>query len=200
MKTVAWFLEHNDRGQLELDPPYQRRSVWNDEYKRYFVDTVLRGYPSPSIFIDVTINPGAPAIYNVVDGKQRLTSLIEFTSDLFDLGSLLRDLDLENTYWSELPATMQKEFLEYALTVETISGSKAELEDAFDRLNRNVARLNAQELRNARFSRPSARTPRPLARSSATQTTLAARHCLATPPPPHNVERNRQHQGEDASQ
>jgi hypothetical protein len=149
---VAWFLELHDRRQLELDPPYQRRSVWNDEYKRYFVDTVLRGYPSPSIFIDVTIKPGAPATYNVIDGKQRLTSLIEFSEDVFDLGSLLKDLDLEDTYYSELPESMQKDFLEYTLTVETINGAKAELEAAFDRLNRNVARLNAQELRNARFS------------------------------------------------
>jgi hypothetical protein len=48
---------------------------------------------------------------------------------------------------------MQTSFLEYVLGVENIrSASKSELESAFDRLNRNVAKLNDQELRNARFS------------------------------------------------
>ena len=155
-QTVAWFLELEDRGQLELNPPYQRRSVWNDEYKRYFVDTVLRNYPAPSIFIDVSIRPGSQSMYNVIDGKQRLTSLIEFYTDVFDLGSLLKDLGFEDTYYSDLPEEIQKAFLEYTLTVETISGAnKAELEAAFDRLNRNVARLNAQELRNAPLRVPS---------------------------------------------
>lgn len=152
-QTVAWFLELADRGQLELDPPYQRRSVWNEEYKRYFVDTVLRNYPAPSIFIGVDVRPGTPTRYNVIDGKQRLSALIEFSQDAFDLGSLLTDLDLEDTYYSDLPEDLQKAFLEYTLTVEAISGAnKAELEGAFDRLNRNVARLKPQELRNARFS------------------------------------------------
>ena len=34
-----------------MDPPYQRRSVWNQSFKDYFVDTVLLGLPAPAIFL-----------------------------------------------------------------------------------------------------------------------------------------------------
>ena len=48
---------------------------------------------------------------------------------------------------------MQNRFLRYIIAVEFLENAdETELQAAFDRLNRNVAKLNAQELRNARFS------------------------------------------------
>ncbi len=60
-----------------MDPPYQRRSVWNQSFKDYFVDTVLLGLPAPAIFLFEEISPEGRSVYHVVDGKQRLTSLLE---------------------------------------------------------------------------------------------------------------------------
>ena len=48
-QTVQWFLETDASGKLDLDPAYQRRSVWNPAYRRFYVDTILRDYPSPGI-------------------------------------------------------------------------------------------------------------------------------------------------------
>ena len=44
-QTIAWFNDLNKRGLLDLDPPYQRRSVWNQAYKDAFIDTILIQYP-----------------------------------------------------------------------------------------------------------------------------------------------------------
>jgi hypothetical protein len=50
-QDVSWFLDLYRNNQLILDPPYQRRSVWSPKDRRFFLDTILRGYPSPQIFL-----------------------------------------------------------------------------------------------------------------------------------------------------
>ncbi|WP_438854365.1 DUF262 domain-containing protein [Agromyces sp. M3QZ16-3] len=151
-QTASWFLDLNSARQLELDPPYQRRSVWNLEYRQFFIDSVIRNYPTQSIFVDVAIDPDGPTQYRVLDGKQRLTSLIMFTQDQFATPETLSDLKLEDTYYSDLPREVRTRVLSYLFTVETVTNATAaELNQAFDRLNRNVSRLNKQELRHAQY-------------------------------------------------
>lgn len=36
-QTVSWFWDLYTRGLLDLEPPYQRRSVWNQEYKDFWL-------------------------------------------------------------------------------------------------------------------------------------------------------------------
>ena len=50
-QTISWFSDVYKRGLLNLDPPYQRRSVWNQIYKEEFIDTILLQYPAPAIFL-----------------------------------------------------------------------------------------------------------------------------------------------------
>ena len=47
-QDITYFLDLKRNGQLNLDPPFQRRSVWTNKDRRYFLDTIFRGYPSPS--------------------------------------------------------------------------------------------------------------------------------------------------------
>lgn len=151
-QTVQWFLENATSGQLVLDPPFQRRTVWSIGYRRSFIDTVLRNYPSPAIFLQWEIDPGRPTVYNVVDGKQRLNAIIDFTRDDFHLADLWIEDGKQNLTWSDLKESTQKSLVNYVLTVENINdASDEERREAFERLNRNVARLAAQELRHAQY-------------------------------------------------
>ncbi|MFH9765539.1 DUF262 domain-containing protein [Streptomyces microflavus] len=151
-QAAGWFLDLNSSGRLDLDPPYQRRSVWNLAYKQFFIDSLIRNYPAPTIFLQVDVAVDRPMTYRVIDGKQRLTALFEFQRDEFTTPEDLNDLDLGNKYYSELPEEVRVSILEYVFTVENIKGASiGELNDSFDRLNRNVARLNKQELRHAKF-------------------------------------------------
>lgn len=151
-QTASWFLDLNSTKQLDLDPPYQRRSVWNLEYRQFFIDSIIRNYPTQSIFVDVSIDPDGPTQYRVLDGKQRLTSLILFTQNTFVTPGSLADLSLDETYYSDLSKEVRTRILSYLFTVESVSNANAaELNQAFDRLNRNVARLNKQELRHAQY-------------------------------------------------
>jgi hypothetical protein len=152
-QTIAWFLDLFHARQLDMDPEYQRRSVWNDEYKRYFIDTIFKNYPSPAIFLDVEISAVGRTVYHVVDGKQRLSSIIGFVQDEFAADPHYSGPEVGGKYFSQLTEAQRTIFLRYILPVEFLdNASESDLQQAFDRLNRNVSRLNAQELRHARFS------------------------------------------------
>src|SRR5947199_4311553 len=80
-QDLTWLLDLYQNKQLDLDPPYQRRSVWTRRDKQFFLDTIFRNYPSPAIFLHKTINEAGKATYHVVDGKQRTQTILDFVSD-----------------------------------------------------------------------------------------------------------------------
>jgi len=141
------------RDLLNLDPKYQRRSVWTQEYKDNFIDTILLEYPSPSIFLYEEIDPNGRAKYNVVDGKQRLTTVFEFVDDRFPISDVAGKESLRGEYFSNLERDDKVNFWNYLFSVEYIPTNQEEIiNDIFNRINRNVAKLTFQELRHARFS------------------------------------------------
>ena len=74
---VSWFLTIHQNGQLDLEPPYQRRSAWTLKDRKYFLDTIFRNYPCPAIFLHKEICKDTGKInYHVVDGKQRLETIL----------------------------------------------------------------------------------------------------------------------------
>jgi hypothetical protein len=153
-QDITWFLDLRRNRQLELDPPYQRRSVWNRHDRRFFLDTVFRGYPCPPIFLNKTLGPDQRAIYNVVDGKQRLQTLFLFVDNEINLSDDFEDDRLNGKTWAELGTDEKQAFWNYVIPVEFLTFRDEEtliVNQAFDRLNRNMRKLEAQELRHARW-------------------------------------------------
>lgn len=82
--SINDFLEWQVNNQLELNPKFQRRSVWSDRARSYLMDTIVRGKPIPKIFIRQKINPTTKAsIREVVDGQQRLRTILSYLNDGF---------------------------------------------------------------------------------------------------------------------
>lgn len=151
-QNTSWFLDQLTFGRLDLDPPYQRKSVWTREYRQFFIDTVLNNYPCPPIFLNVETTSQGTSTYYVVDGKQRLTAIFDYIHDEFKTGKK-SDPVFRDKYFSELSEELKTEFFEYSFTVENLTGASPEiLNEAFDRLNRNTKQLTDQELRHAKFS------------------------------------------------
>src|ERR1700722_8723413 len=84
-QNLAFFYDLYKRGLLDLDPAYQRRSIWSQRFKDFFVDSVLNNYPCPAIFLYEQISPSGTASYHVVDGKQRLLTCFEFVENVFPI-------------------------------------------------------------------------------------------------------------------
>lgn len=160
--SIASFHEQNQANKFNYNPPYQRRSVWTDEKQSYFIDSILRNFPIPPIFLHRKIdeNTGRTS-FDVIDGKQRLTAIARFINNEIPAaneygtndgdsvidGKLFQDLSSDKDL-SEFKAALWK----YDLPVEYIDPSDEGLiEEVFDRLNRNGEPLNGQELRNAQY-------------------------------------------------
>ena len=153
-QDISWFLDQSRNQQLQLNPPYQRRSVWTLKDRRFFLDTIFKGYPCPAIFLHKHIADDGRAIYDVVDGKQRLETILMFADNRIAIDSQYPDMRLAGKKWRDLGDAERRTFWNYVLPVEQLDFGSDEtpaVNDAFDRLNRNSRKLEPQELRHARF-------------------------------------------------
>lgn len=153
-QDISWFLDLVRNGQLDLDPPYQRKSVWSPKDRRFFLDTIFRDYPSPGIFLHKETGDDGRAVYHVVDGKQRLETILLFVNNKLRISKDYGDVTLAGKRWEDLDPepTLKKAFWDYVLPVEFIDVIDGTLvEEVFDRLNRNSRKLERQELRHAKY-------------------------------------------------
>src|ERR1700730_200859 len=162
-QIVGWFADLNQRGRLVVRPPFQRRPVWTDEEKAFLVDTILRGYPVPEIYVYATPSTDGSAsdVVSVVDGQQRLRTCLEFLADqfpvVFDTHKLEPLYTLTDTPWfnkrfSELDEDQKNSFRRYKLIVRDLEGvSDDEIRHMFHRLNQSNVSLNSQELRYSMY-------------------------------------------------
>ena len=151
-QDISWFIDLHRNGQLDLDPPYQRRSVWSMRDRRFFLDTILRGYPSPSIFLFKATTESGAISYEVVDGKQRLETILKFYSGELAVAVDFGDVEVNGKKWGSLSSEHRQVFSDYVLPVEFIRiVDGGHVNQVFDRLNRNSRRLERQELRHARY-------------------------------------------------
>ena len=74
---IAVLARQAKKGKLNLRPSYQRSDVWSLKDSQILIESILRGIPLPSIIL---LNPAGKesTVYEVVDGKQRLTAILRF--------------------------------------------------------------------------------------------------------------------------
>jgi Protein of unknown function DUF262 len=150
---IAQFLELKQHNKLDLKPPYQRKSVWSQGERKFFLDTIFNDFPCPPIFLHKTIDESGKITYHVVDGKQRLETVIMFTEDKLAIADNFGDTNLDDKKWSELTTEYKKKFWNYLFSVEYLSEiEETVLSEIFDRFNRNAKKLIPQELRHAKYT------------------------------------------------
>lgn len=149
---LTWFLDMRRNNQLQLNPPYQRKSVWSTKDRKFFLDTIFRNYPAPPIFVHRDIDDKGFTTFNVVDGKQRLETIMLFADNKIAISETFGDINLNGKKFNDLPPEYKRKFWDYILIVdfiESIEGTN--IDEVFDRVNRNSKNLQPQELRHARF-------------------------------------------------
>jgi len=152
-QDISWFLDLYSNNQLDMEPPYQRRSVWSPKDRRFFLDTIFRGYPSPPIFLHKQVIEGK-TIYAVVDGKQRLETIFRFADNKIAIDKDFGDMRLAGKKWRTIKRDeeLARSFWDYVIPVEQTNIIDSGLvKEVFDRLNRNARKLVEQELRHAKY-------------------------------------------------
>jgi hypothetical protein len=153
-QDISWFLDLKSNNQLNLDPPYQRRSVWTKKDRQFFLDTIYRDYPCPAVFLHKTTDDKGRQIYSVVDGKQRLKTILDHVGNDLAISKDFGDADLNGKKWKQVykSTDLRAKFWNYVLTVEILDIVEGTVvNEVFDRLNRNARKLDRQELRHAKF-------------------------------------------------
>ena len=150
--TVLDFLEWNNSGTLQLSPKFQRRSVWKTPAKSYFIDSILKGMPVPPIYLRVTQNEQmTKTIREIIDGQQRLRSVIEYVEGRYALTSSVCDI-APGKRFEQLEQEQQNNIREYSFICESFSSiSDIDVLEVFARLNTHSIQLNDQELRNGKY-------------------------------------------------
>jgi hypothetical protein len=143
-----------DRGLLDLQPHYQREYVWSlrPELPSRLIESLLLEIPIPPIYFGKI--PGGRL--EVIDGQQRLTTLIEFVSNKFSLRKLNRMSSLNGKHFRDLSQEQQAKILDASIRSVVIdAGTNGDLRyEVFERLNRGSMALNEQEVRNCIFRGP----------------------------------------------
>lgn len=140
------------QSRINVEAEYQRGKVWSKEQQALLIDSIIRGFDIPKIFLR-KLPDGSRYLFDVIDGKQRLTAIWRFVSDDFRLlknvGTFPDLGELGGKCWSELPGEA-KDRLQFAnITVSKIEeATEDEIHELFLRLQRGEP-LNAAERRNA---------------------------------------------------
>lgn len=150
VKTARSIFGGND---YDLTPEYQRRRRWDTPRRSRLIESIILNIPIPPIFL----YERELGRYEVMDGLQRLTTILEFYDDKFQLTGLeiLRNLNGEK--YSTLPVEVQRQFDRSQLSGIVLLEESIKEKDqqnrmkqlVFQRINSGGVQLSNQEARNA---------------------------------------------------
>ena len=149
--SIAWFEKRSRAGELQLKAPFQRNPVWTPKQKSYLIDSILRGYPIPELYMQEFTDAHGNENYVVVDGQQRLRACLEFIDGVYSLDEQ-DSPEWADMLFDDLGEEQKKTIYNYQFVVRVLPEmGEEELRAMFQRLNRNVVALNRQELRHATY-------------------------------------------------
>lgn len=153
-QSVRAFAKAHAEQRLQLRPAFQRNLVWNQEQKSYLVDSILRNFPIPEVYIQIEDAPdGDDDLMIVVDGQQRISTCVEFMRGKLRLSGNELSAQWKGRTFAELPEELQNRFSRYRFLVRELPRLEdTQIREIFRRLNRVVEPLTPQELRHAAYS------------------------------------------------
>jgi hypothetical protein len=149
---IDQFILYVNNGKINLIPPFQRGHVWRPTTRAKLIENIINGKPIPAIFL-YREESGESYAYNILDGKQRLESLMLFVGNrrssltVQNLSSYFYDKKMRSQEnfqvnvngkkvgLKELDESLFRDFREYVIpTIEiTLSGdADAPLDEVID--------------------------------------------------------------------
>lgn len=163
--TVEELVRRVERKRIEIAPVYQRQFRWDSVRQSRLVESLMLGIPIPPLFMATNLMPDQKNQWEVVDGLQRLLTLVNFTGDKKDreaarllesplhLAKLDKLTELEGMAFDELPEDIRTALEDRPVKVIVLN-DKSDLQvrfDLFERLNTGGVALTDQEVRECVF-------------------------------------------------
>ncbi len=148
---VVDFIEGRKWGNLR--PEYQRRLRWDNNKKSKLIESFIMNVPVPPVFL----YERELGSFEVMDGQQRLSAIVDFLQGRFDLTGLKIWPSLNGRGFANLPPLIRRALERAKVSAITLmsDGSMSQSNNldlraqVFERLNTGGERLNPQELRNS---------------------------------------------------
>lgn len=136
-------------------PIYQRRITWDTKKRSRLIESFIMNIPIPPVFM-YEIEYGK---YEVMDGLQRISAIIDFYNDVYALDGLTEWSELNGKKYSELPQKVKEGIDRRQISMVSLlkESAKTALQEqkmkrmVFERLNTGGVRLEEQEIRNALY-------------------------------------------------
>lgn len=156
---------HEEKKVLSFDHPIQRKSeMWDSRQKSLLIHSMLANYPVPSIYVlredSQELDEKKKPVFNyfVMDGKQRLTSVLSYIWGEFpledDIPNILVDeteYEIAGKYFCDLDEPVQYEIKRYKFDIIAFEEcSNREIEEIFFRLN-NSSPLTKSQVAKAKI-------------------------------------------------
>src|SRR5207302_10015751 len=77
---IDQFVSYLNEEKINLSPAFQRGHVWSPTDRKKLLKNVILGKPIPAVFLYKEAS-GSRYSYNILDGKQRLESIILFVGN-----------------------------------------------------------------------------------------------------------------------
>ena len=132
--------ESESETPIDMDPIYQRGHVWTSEQRTRYVEHILRGGQSGrDIYCNCVNWPGTGEPYEIVDGKQRVTTALMFIDNKVSVfgGKFHRDFTGKlsaNFIWHINDLPNQKAVMQWYL--EMNAGMTAHTDEELDRVRK----------------------------------------------------------------
>lgn len=141
--------DYRNTGRFVLQPFFQRRYVWDNIRKSRLIESIIMGIPIPTIYT-YTRHDSDKIEEVVIDGQQRLKTIMLFVENEFSLDGLKLNAYLNGLRFDELPNNVKVRFLNYTLHIVNITNVTNDkiILDMFKRFNTGGVALTPQELRN----------------------------------------------------
>ena len=140
------------RGDLVTNHQYQRApGLWPTAARSYFIDTIVEGFIFPPIYFHEFLERTTKKTRTeIVDGQQRITTIISFLNGEFALGR--NSKSHEGMRFEDFDEETQHRFLSYTMSVDTIrEADRSQILQMFRRMNAYTLPLSDAEKRHSEF-------------------------------------------------
>jgi hypothetical protein len=147
-EIVDWFRKK----VLVVNSEYQRGGrLWPPAARSYFIDTILKDFPFPKVYFHERVEKETKTPRReIVDGQQRIGTIVDFVDGKFALGKNAREF--QGLRFSQLSEDQQDFFYSYTVSVDVIrNADRSEILQMFRRMNAYTLPLNAPEKRHSEF-------------------------------------------------
>lgn len=139
-----------ERGDIDLQPDFQRGEIWAVTKKKRLIDSILRQWHIPPVHLVVRQN----GIQEVLDGQQRLAAIRDFVRNEFSIDGHIEPSDitilpLNRLKYRDLPEDTRRQFDRFTIRTFLLTDyNPEEPGELFFRLNQ-ISSLTSAEQRNA---------------------------------------------------